>query len=229
MIEYTFIFDKETKVEFAVEQEGGLGISGHMDDDGIPSWAKLETFRCRNCTLPGESVKVCPAAMSIMPVVKSFNTRVSFETVQVVVKINDVRLEATTSTQNAVRSLVGLLLALSDCPVMMKLRPMAQFHLPFGDREHTVFRTLGMYLIAQRLRSLNGMAPDWDLSGLLELYKKIHEVNDRLADRIRAASEEDATVNSLVILDVFGFAVEKSVEKNLQKLEPLFKMYLEED
>ena len=47
-----------------------------------------------------------------------------------------------------------------------------------------------------------------------------------LADRIRAASKEDATVNALIILDAFAEAVEMSVENSLEELRPFFGAYL---
>ena len=135
-------------------------------------------------------------------------------------------MEAAASTQQAVRSLVGLLLALSRCPVMENLRPMAHFHLPFADMEHTQFRALGMYLIAQYLRNGMGLNPDWTLDGLLELYQNLQVVNRKLADRVRAASERDATVNGLIILDALAQSVELGINQNLKKLRPLFEMYM---
>jgi hypothetical protein len=137
------------------------------------------------------------------------------------------RLEHTLSTQSAVRSLIGLLMALSACPVMQKLRPMARHHLPFGDQAHTMFRYVGMYLIAQYLRARRGDAPDWNMAGLLTLFSQLHQVNRHLADRIRAASEADATVNSLIFLDTFATSAEIDVEECLVDLEPHFAAYLD--
>jgi hypothetical protein len=152
---------------------------------------------------------------------------VSYETVDVCVNTQGIRFEATLPVQNAARSIVGLLLALSSCPIMMKLRPMAQYHLPFGGKGHTTFRFLGMYLIAQYLEQIDGKEPDWNLEGLLELFKLIYKTNQSLAKRIRLATEEDATVNSLIFLDTFVHAVELDIEQGLTKLRPVFSVYSE--
>ena len=224
-ISYTFIFDEETSIEFAVEVDSDTSVE--QPGDPVPDWLALEKFRCEQCEIPADSRKTCPAALSLKPAVEAFTARKSYETVQVVVHGSRGRLETTLPTQNAVRSVIGLLMALSSCPVMRKLRPMAQYHLPFSGREHTMFRFVGMYLIAQYLRQRHDQAPDWSLEGLLELFNRLHKVNQRLAERIRAASEADATVNSLIFLDTFATSAEMDVEDCLAELEPLFAAYLD--
>jgi len=225
MISYTFIFDEETSVEFAVEPDSDT--STEQAGAPVPDWLALEKFRCEQCEIPEGSRKTCPAALSIRPAVEAFAARKSYENVHVVVNGSRGRLETTLATQKAVRSLIGLLMALSSCPVMRKLRPMAQYHLPFCGREHTLFRFVGMYLIAQYLRHRHDQEPDWSLDGLLELFNQLHKVNKQLADRIRAASEADATVNSLIFLDSFAISAELDVEDCLAELECLFAPYLD--
>jgi len=192
-----------------------------------PAWTWLEAFRCDHCPLP-EDQALCPAALALLPVVEAFGHRVSFESLRCQVQLGEVTVEAEVPTQDAVRSLVGLLLALSDCPTMSRLEPMAYFHLPFASHEHTVFRVFGAYLIAQHLRHTQGLEPDWELEGLRRLYSDLHKVNVRLAERLRVASKGDANVNSLVMLDTLAHAVDTGFARNLERLRPLFSAYLED-
>ena len=225
MIRYTFIFDSEHQVSFEVDENSDTSV----EQPGGPyeDWLLLDNFRCPECPIPTGARQTCPAALSVKPVVEGFKTGISYDRVTAVVEYGDIRMEVKTSLQQAVRSLVGLMMALSSCPVMRKLRPMAHFHLPFGDRERTLHRTLGMYLIAQCLRGYKGLESDWALTGLLETYGKIHKVNAMMADRMRFYCDQgDAAVNALVVLDMFGGLIEMSVEKHLEKLKPLFEMYL---
>ena len=37
-------------------------------------------------------------------------------------------------------------MALSGCPVLEQLKPMARFHLPFASVEETIYRAASMYL-----------------------------------------------------------------------------------
>lgn len=227
MIGYTFTFDEHTSIDFQVDMDSDTSVEDPTAP--VPDWLALDRFGCTDCALPVGSRRTCPAALSIRPVVEAFTDRMSYETVHVVVTGPSGRLEHTMANQSAVRSLIGLLMALSACPVMQKLRPMAQHHLPFGNQQHTMFRFVGMYLIAQYLRVTRGRgAPDWELTGLLKLFSQLHQVNKKLADRIRAASEADAAVNSLIFLDTFATSAELDVEDCLVDLEPHFAAYFDE-
>ncbi len=225
MIHYRFEFDPQTVIEFAIDEQSDTSYEENLTE--VPEWMRLDRYRCEGCPLDPSSRTTCPAAMAMKPVVEAFSHKISYEDVKVTVEQHDVRIEAQTTMQNAVRSLLGLLLALSSCPVVGRLRPMAQFHLPFGTREHTVFRAIGMYLTAQFVREQEGQTPDWSIDGLKEIYENVHKVNDKLADRIRAASKQDATVNSIIILDAFGYGVTMSIKNSAKKLKPIFSMYLD--
>jgi len=222
MIDYSYVFDDGSAFELSVDEHGR---SSPEQADDVPDWALLDTHRCEGCSLPDDH-PFCPAAMAIRPVVEAFSERWSYENVHTIVRIRELTLEATTPTQKAIRSLVGLLLALSSCPVMEKLRPLAHFHLPFAERDHTVFRVFGMYLLAQHLRRSEGLDADWDLDCLLHIYGDVGKVNVELAKRLRAAALQDAAVNSIVMLDTYVQAVEMSFERSLAKLRPLFEVYL---
>lgn len=226
MIRYSFTFDSDTTLDFEVADEI---LPADDEAADLPSWVLLANHRCEDCPLPPDAHRACPAAIAIRPVVEAFSKRISFEDVDVIVDLNGIEMKAHVSTQEAVRCLVGLLLARSACPILAKLRPMAHFHLPFGDRQHTSFRFLGMHLVAQYLRTREGLEADWELTGFLDMLRRLRRLNIRLADRIRAASELDATVNSLVILDALASTTELSVEKGLERLRPIFSTYLDDE
>ncbi|SHL10979.1 hypothetical protein SAMN02745216_04626 [Desulfatibacillum alkenivorans DSM 16219] len=224
MIKYAFEYTDGAMMYYELDENAYYPEAGTVLEG---EWLNLEEFKCRICTIDPETHPQCPAAMALWPVLRDFGHRISHEPVNVQVDWTDVHLEAVTSTQQAVRSMVGLMLALCRCPVMEKLRPMAHFHLPFADAAHTQFRVLGMYLIAQYLRENSGMEPDWTLEGLLQNYRELQHANRRLAERIRAASETDAAVNGLIILDALAQSVEMGINQNLKKLRPLFEMYMD--
>ncbi len=228
MIRYEFEFNKDNIVRFACDPNGYTSVE--TGNETVSDWMRLDRHRCPDCEVPIGSRVTCPAALSLVPVLKEFSTRISHEKVKVTVHRpeEDIRVEGTTSIQQAMRSLIGLILALSSCPTMMHLRPMAHFHLPFGDTKHTLFRVVGSYLIAQYMRKAGGLEPDWSLDGLLDIYSRIHTINSTLAARLREAAEKDAAVNSVVILDILGYEVETSIETELNALKPLFAIYFKE-
>lgn len=225
MIRYSFDFGEDDRIEFELEEDSNTSVE--TEGSQPPEWMRLEHERCERCTIPEGSRLTCPAGLAFQPVLEAFGSRISFEKVTLTAELQGVSMRGELPTQRAVRSLAGLRLALSDCPVMRKLRPMAHFHLPFGEKQHTAFRFLGTHLIGQYLRGQQGLEPDWALDELLALAKDLHMVNQGLANRIRTAAEKDAAVNSVVMLDTYATTVEMDLEEDLEALKPLFAAYLE--
>lgn len=227
MIRYRFEFPGRAPLVFEIDENGDSSLL--KPGDVVPHWARLEVHRCAHCTLPPGPQSCCPAAVSLIPVLAAFADDFSHVEVLVGVEILGKEQRLQTSLQSALRSAAGLLMALSACPVMRKLRPMAHFHLPFGNHENTVFRAMGMYLLAQHMREKAGLRPDWGMDGLVGLYRTIHVTNERMAERLRIAAEKDATVNALINLDVFTFSFDLLLQKKLRDWKPLFAAYLEDD
>ena len=219
MIEYLFTFSDDRTWAYSIDETQAL--PEHESPETAPDWMLLKNNRCSVCSL-GQDRKLCPAAQAIAPVVDTFAARISYEDLDMQVQLRGLEIHAKTQAQEALRSLIGLLLPLSDCPVMRKLRPMARFHEPLASPQQTVFRVFGMYLVEQFLRSRDGQEPEWELKGLLELYQHIHEVNVKLAERLRMISSADANINGLTLLDVLAHAVDFGFESSEEQLRVLF-------
>lgn len=222
MVHYTFEFSDGSRAEFSVDEKAAVPPA-LRSPEGLPAWMSLDTHRCPHCPLTRSRQMVCPAIDAIFPTIKSLDLRVSSDTCNLTVEQNDVTHHARTSIQNAARSLIGLQLALSACPTMRRLRPLARFHMPLAGADETIFRVFGMHMLLQFLRRTKGKSPDWTLRGLQALYQDIHAVNRCLAQRIRAATRKDATINGLVILDAVAHEVDYSIETNLERLAPHFE------
>lgn len=132
-----------------------------------------------------------------------------------------------TTAQRGIRSLMGLIIAVSDCPHTLFLKPMARFHLPFSDETETLYRATSMYLLAQYFRKKANKKPDFKLAGLTEIYRNLHLVNTSIAHRLRNASQADSTVNALVLLDIFTKTLPKAIEESLQEIRHLFSPFLD--
>ena len=124
----------------------------------------------------------------------------------------------------ALRSLIGLVMPTSGCPVLAKLKGLARFHLPFADRDETVFRVVGSYLVTQYLVSLDGGEPDWELAQVREDFKELARVDTAFAGRMRNSGSSDASVNALVALFSMATLVSMSLDQDLarvrSRLEP---------
>lgn len=194
-----------------------------------PKWTMLTNQQCVNCPLSEANTPHCPAAVNIAPLVNDVSQLVSYAKLDVTVTTPLRTVTANTSAQQAISSLLGLLLASSDCPHCRYLQPMARFHLPLADEHDTVYRATSMYLLAQYLRSTKQLTADFSLNGLGAIYHQLQQVNFGLAARLRGVCEHDATINAVIILDLLAKEVPFAMEESLQQLLPMFSSYLEDN
>ncbi len=190
----------------------------------LPSWTRLSFNQCENCPL-SEKIERCPVAANLSGLIEAFKFSTSYEGVFVVVETPERSYARPSTVQNALSSLMGIYMVVSNCPILDKLRPMVRFHLPFASATETVYRSVTMYLLAQFFKKQRGKEPDWDLVKLVEIYKEVAKVNKGMWNRLSAASSFDANVNALIVLNTFGDALRFSIKKGLDDLEKLFGTY----
>ena len=157
--------------------------------------------------------------------VRRFENVVSYQDLRVVSQTAERTVTQRTTAQEAISSLMGLIMATSGCPHTTYFKPMARFHLPLATGEETMYRASSMYLLAQYFIQKEGGRPDLALDGLREIYANVQQLNSAMADRIRAAIHQDAAVNALVILDFFALRFSIEIEDQLAAIKPLFSSY----
>ena len=77
---------------------------------------------------------------------------------------------------------------------------MARFDLPLASDEETVYRATSMYLLAQFFLKKEGSQTDLELDGLARIYENLQIINVAIAERLRAATTTDSSVNAIVVL-----------------------------
>ena len=123
-----------------------------------PFWTELKFNQCANCPLSTERHAHCPAAVQMAAALEPLNALVSFDTVGVTVVQPERTVHAETTAQQAMSSVLGLIMATAGCPWTDRLRPMARFHLPFANEAETLYRTVSMFLLSLELAG-RGPAP----------------------------------------------------------------------
>jgi hypothetical protein len=195
-------------------------------DPNPPAWTELSFNQCAGCPLQTSQVTHCPAALHLSSVIDGFSDLVSYDEVRVTVESEERAVAATLSAQQALASLMGLIMASSGCPRTAVFRPMARFHLPFSNESETAYRVAAMYLVAQHFRAREGHTPDLSLDNLESVYRGLHAVNRGMAQRLRAASRQDAIVNAIVLLDVYSSLVPAAIHEILEEIKPAFAALL---
>jgi hypothetical protein len=217
-------FQPEHVFELQLDRDSGLFAD--PPPSSAPAWTQLDFHQCSGCPLAMSESPQCPAAVRLATVIDRFADVVSFNQIQVTVETEERLISTKTTAQQALASLIGLVLASSGCPRMAVFRPMARFHLPFSSDVETTYRVASMYLMAQHYGAREGRAPDVELKDLAMVYRGVHQVNVGLVQRLRAATHQDAIVNAVVLLDVYTSLVPAALDELLNEIKPTFEALL---
>ncbi len=195
-----------------------------------PVWTKLEYSQCPNCPLNPADHPQCPSAVSLIPLIDFVKDAISYRKIRIAVESESRTYYKDTTMQEAVSSLLGMLMVTAGCPVMDKLRPMLRSHLPFANASETAYRFLSMYMLAQYFLHKRGKTPDFELDGLRTLFLDVQTVNRYFWQRFAAARVEDASPNALVILDNLAQYAAFSLDMDeLEETEALFRAYFPDE
>ena len=187
--------------------------------DPPPFWTELAFSRCANCPLDEGLNPHCPAALQLASALEPLSELVSFDAVGVTVTQAERTVYAQTSAQQAMSSVIGLVMATSGCPWTDHLRPMARFHLPFASEAETLYRSIGMFLLA---RAIAGSDESQGFAALEALYENLHVVNRDMSRRLGAAARTDPARNAMALLDAYTTLLPAALERSLDDLRPLF-------
>ena len=194
----------------------------------LPSWTDLEFQQCPHCPLEKENFPSCPLAANLINIINHFDELISYENIQLEVVTENRTITKQTTAQEALSAMMGLVIPASGCPHTSFFRPMARFHLPLADADVTIYRATSMFLLAQYFLHNKGKKVDFEFDGLRKIYENMQTLNNSIAERLRAASKTDSSVNALVILDMFTKVIPVAIEDSLEEIKCLFSSYLED-
>lgn len=215
IISYIFRLEDGTEHRFDVAID--RPSPGASTDRALPAWTALEENRCPHCPLPATAGAVCPAAADVVPLVQRFSELASFARAEVRVVTPQREVTKHTDMQTALGGLMGLILASSGCPILGRMRPLAQTHVPFAPETETLYRMVGMHLFGCFLR---GDAAS--LEGLKEFFADIDLLNRTFINRLRAAAQNDASWNALIHLHAGAALAKLSLEDGLEEIRGWF-------
>jgi hypothetical protein len=210
--------------------EDDVSVTLHFDPDTMllrprkmpseaPAWTALDFNQCGNCPLQAQEHPRCPAAAHLAAIVPGFEPVVSFDEMRVEVTTPERTVVAATTAQQALSSLIGLVMATSGCPRTRFFRLMARFHLPLATEDETTFRAVGAWLTRDLLQE--GSVERADLEGLADIYRHLRMVNVAMTRRLNAAGRTDSTINAVVLLDVFAMTVPRFMDYALESYQAL--------
>lgn len=225
---YRFNFKDGRKKTFNIELDEKTLQIIKPPTDNPPDWAKMDYFQCPNCPLNKEEHQYCPLALYLSDVIEFFNDTPSFLKAMIIVENNERGTYKYTAVQAGVSSLMGIIMAVSGCPIVGKLKPMVRFHLPFASLDETEFRVLSMYILAQYFHFKDGKETDWALDNLRNLYSQIQKVNRNIVEKLAEIEMKDTNRNAVIALSNYAdFISLKLTEEEIETLRDFLDVFLE--
>tara|TARA_B100000513_G_scaffold192812_1_gene119479 strand:+ start:389 stop:1084 length:696 start_codon:yes stop_codon:yes gene_type:complete len=222
LVRYILVSEDGSREVFDLDIDLPQVALRHPEHTELPEWAALDYHQCQHCPLSKESHPHCPVAVLLVDYGQRVGRMVSYAQVDLTIEQRGTKTTAKVSAQEALRSVLGLVMATSGCPHMSFFRPLARYHVPLADMELTILRAMSFYLVGQYF---NGTPkPDWDTSfdGLIEIYKDAQEVNKGMAERLRNA-QVFSELNWLAALDTFAGMMPLTIERSLLKAKAYFQ------
>lgn len=220
-ISYDFAFEDGLNYHFEVPLRSWVETPATRDEPH-PEWTLLARNRCPNCPLDPATHSRCPAAVDLHAAAAKFSAIASYKTAHVTVIVGARTYSAACDMNTGLRSLFGLYMALSGCPVTGRMRPMAERHLPFSTMQETLGRAVSHYLMKQYFVMKTGGTPDWELQELRSLYQKLDEVNTAFVERIRHGSERDSNLNAICGFATFSRIYAMALDDLINEEKDLF-------
>lgn len=222
-VEYHFKLLSGAESRFLVELDEETLQLRNTSPATLPDWTLLTRHQCPNCPLDPTEHTHCPAAVSLVELVKTFSDADSYELADVQVHSMNRDFSKRTPLQYGVSSLMGLLMVTSGCPVLDKLRPMAHTHLPFASAQEAIYRICSMFLLGQYFIQQEGGTPDWSLEKMAEMFEGISVVNRSFCERLlEVTRSSDAVNNALVNLDCMALLTSFSAKSDMDRIKKVF-------
>ena len=218
---YEIAIERES-FTFDVELDEALNLIPLKEAElSRPSWTALSYRQCHHCPISNAIDDVCPVAAAISDVIEQFDGSLSVEPSVCRVVTQEREYLGEVPLQQAIYSLLGLIMPTSGCPHLAFLKPMARYHLPFATSDETIIRSTSMYLLAQFFGEGEG---DYGMEHITDLFQAVSDVNRGIVARLRSANVDgDADKNALITLDSFAQILSLKNKRGIESVAPLFR------
>ncbi|MGE4404694.1 DUF6901 family protein [Pseudomonas sp.] len=217
-IEYRITLDDEHDFSYRIELDRGYDAETAAR---APKWTRLEHQRCTNCPLSRDDFSHCPAAVDLHRVIEDFQGLPAIQKALVWVRTPEREYTKLVGLDEGLRALLGVIMATSACPVLGRLKPMAQQHLPFASNREFVLRAVSLYLARQYFNLREGRHADWELRGLVRSFQQLQLVNQAFWQRIHDTCHGDSNLKAFLTFFSMASSLTYSLETQLQKIRPL--------
>lgn len=225
-IEYRIKLGEKRVENFQFQLDGKTFdlITGEIPD--LPKWTELSFRQCPHCPLNPIEHSHCPMAVQLLDIVERFTDADAVDVVELEVVTGERRVIQTLALQNAIASMLDLVVPACRCPKTAFMKPLARFHLPSASEEETVFRVTGMYLLSQYFLSQTSGDSAIEFDGLTRIYEDLHLVNTAITSRLQGVTHSDSLKNAIALVERYSVLVPALLEDQLKEMRGFFQAYL---
>jgi hypothetical protein len=220
--EYRIRFDAGREEVFRYVISGEEFELAAEDDGDAPEWTELGYCQCPNCPLSAAEHSHCPVALQLHTLVARFDDTHSIDPVEVEAHTPGRQIQNQVSLQEALASILDLVMPVSGCPVTAVMKPLVRDHLPLATEEETITRVTGMYLLTQYFNNQESGQTEEPFAGLEQVYKGLHELNTAIAKRLQHATRSDSVKNAIALIDMYSLLIPVLLEDQLAELRESF-------
>jgi hypothetical protein len=217
-IEYRITLDDAHEFSYQIELDRQYDAAAAS---AAPKWTRLEHQQCSNCPLSKDDFSHCPAAVDLHQVIGDFNGLPAFKKALVWVRTPEREYTKQVGLEEGLRSLLGVIMATSACPILGRLKPMAHNHLPFASNQEFALRAVSLYLTEQYFNFREGRTADWELKSLVKQFQQLQLVNQAFWQRIHDVCEGDSNLKAFLTFFSMSSSMTYSLQTQLQKIRPL--------
>jgi hypothetical protein len=159
---------------------------------------------CSGCLHEGapNDIANCRVYINLCRYAEKLSELASFDEIDARVTLpGNIQTQATTSAQQVLSSLAGLVIAATQgCDITKVLRPMVLFHRPFASFDESVYRSLANAALLVAVASNQTHLREFTHKN----YRAIQQLNKALVKHLQTEHADwEALINALVNLDLF--------------------------
>ncbi|MBT5371004.1 MAG: hypothetical protein HOL17_04700, partial [Gammaproteobacteria bacterium] len=117
-IEYIFRFSKGRIEQFNLQfDDEDLSLQSGLGEVSEEPWMVLSNHQCKGCSLDQQTSPLCPVAANLGGMIRPFKEEISHTEVEVEVLFRERKISKCCDLQQGIRSMMGLVMATSGCPL----------------------------------------------------------------------------------------------------------------
>lgn len=207
---YRYIIEKDNTIvkEYYIEFLQNDDIAVPLVDDNY-SWASSNNFNCSGCPLKHVN-EYCNLALHLSYFIDFFTDFNSYDNVLVTVQTNTYTITKATTIQQTALSILNLIIPFSGCPKFKYFVKAAKNHIPFETVESLLIRVFGFYSF-ELIRNKKALPVD-AIDNFVRDIEQMHEPIRKICEVIRSKQKNDASINSLILLDSYFLIMSDMLE-----------------